>query len=515
MAKNTNRAASAIAYVAALVLATGAWAAHWEIYVDNPVTYAKEIFGGDDPADLDLTLTTDNIATDAPVDVDEQTSVAVKLWLEDGQSVAADSELEVTFTLTGGIFGQAVNWTDLSAETGGDGVGSVGNLMKKGGSQQGGAAGDASVSLRVLVPDARTINGPSGGGNTGAFVRLDVKSLEGAAGLAGAGTVTVAAAMRVTSGPDLNFPTMLVKRDEVKAVTAAPDAVPPVVAVEYVRGTSNMIANSALAVTFTGAGGTTGNIDLANRAKLAAPATKVGVASLSYVKNTDAKEADGKASFSASDGAAANITVTVSGMVRDTDTVYFDQDMDGKPGAKEGLDIADGVATKSFRLSNAGSGATVYFVPDGTTNMTAGRLNASFAVEYDATSVVNPGAKTGGANLVYNGVESKARAYAIPNPGMNDIGNIRIKCEAGGTAMCTIFLDCNEQNGMGHFGELGSEIPAGATMVLQADGIAEVLEVDEWDGRLSCDVLSSNPVSVQVLVRSGNSLVNNTYISGD
>ena len=60
MAKNTNRAASAIAYVAALVLATGAWAAHWEMYSNNPVTYAKEIFGGDDPGSTGLTLRVDD-----------------------------------------------------------------------------------------------------------------------------------------------------------------------------------------------------------------------------------------------------------------------------------------------------------------------------------------------------------------------------------------------------------------------------------------------------------------------
>ena len=36
--------------------------------------------------------------------------------------------------------------------------------------------------------------------------------------------------------------------------------------------------------------------------------------------------------------------------------------------------------------------------------------------------------------------------------------------------------------------------------------------VDSWTGRLACDVLSDRDVSVQVLVRSDNSLVNNTYV---
>ena len=63
MAKNTNRAASAIAYVAALVLATGASAFHWEMYVNNDVTYAKEVFGGDDPAADGVTLRADDAMT--------------------------------------------------------------------------------------------------------------------------------------------------------------------------------------------------------------------------------------------------------------------------------------------------------------------------------------------------------------------------------------------------------------------------------------------------------------------
>ena len=89
MAKNTNRAASAIAYVAALVLATGASGRHhWEMYVNNDVTYAKEIFGGDDPAADGVTLSGDDAMTtdDSNVDGiqnDEQT-VDLRLVLPAG-----------------------------------------------------------------------------------------------------------------------------------------------------------------------------------------------------------------------------------------------------------------------------------------------------------------------------------------------------------------------------------------------------------------------------------------------
>ena len=114
MAKNTNRVASAIAYVAALGLATGVWAAHWEMTANNPVTYAKEIFGGDDPATTGLTLRKDDDETAA---TDEQTSIDLTLFLPNdaGMSVGSGSELEVTLELHGGHFGQAVNWTDIEA----------------------------------------------------------------------------------------------------------------------------------------------------------------------------------------------------------------------------------------------------------------------------------------------------------------------------------------------------------------------------------------------------------------
>ena len=118
----------------------------------------------------------------------------------------------------------------------------------------------------------------------------------------------------------------------------------------------------------------------------------------------------------------------------------------------------------------------------------------------------------GKAQLKYEGVETYAKAYAIPNAGMDDIANVRIKCDAGGTGKCTVFLDCNGQDGMAYFGELGSPIASGATTVLQAAAIGEAIEADSWAGRLSCDVLSDKAVSVQVLVRSDDSLINNTYV---
>ena len=126
-------------------------------------------------------------------------------------------------------------------------------------------------SLESMCLTARRRFPPNADGDTGYFIRLDLGSLEG---YAGAGSVTVGAALRVTSGPDNNFPTGIEMRDAVAEVVADPEdnSVQPA---DAMAGTSDMIATAVKAVTFEGADGGQGNIDLVNRGKLAAPDTQV------------------------------------------------------------------------------------------------------------------------------------------------------------------------------------------------------------------------------------------------
>ena len=528
MAKNTNRVAGAIAYVAALGLATGAWAEHlkpnqWNLSVENPVTYAQEIFGGDNPDNLDLTLSKDNTAAGAPSGVDEQTRVELQLALPATTTVDSGGQLEVTLTLTGATFGQTVGWTDISHGTALDLVD---------GSQKGGNAGTDSVTFKVTNENAID-SGSDGGEIANATVRVNLGSLEDASGLAkDKATVTIGGTSVVTGGGTNNFPTKIATRaykcHDLNTDNSATDAVTcdgdPKTSITdqrtVVSATSAVVANSAKGVAFAFANGDGGTIDITDRTKLGASATQIPLGSLTVTKGT-AKDSGGVNAFSAGEGANANITVTVGGPVRDADTIYLDAG-GGKGGAsndkmdaKEDLSITNGVGSRTFRLSNVASGANVYFAPGGSEAMKKGEFETDFAVEYDSTSATSPASKTVKAPLNYHGVMTEAKAYAIPNAGMNDIGNVRIKCDATGSAKCTVFLDCNGQDGMAYFGELGSTIAAGATTVLQAEAIADVLDVDSWSGRLSCDVLSDKAASAQVLVRSGDSLINNTYISDE
>ena len=164
MAKSTNRVASAIASVAALWLATGAWASSWELEVEEPVTYAEEIFGGANPGNLDLTLAGDDTNT---TNGRQGTRVELQLVLPDQTNIENGAQAEVTFTISGAVFGQGINWTDI--DTGSD-------LTKVGGWIGNGRAGDSSVTVKIRTTG---VTGTTGA-ESNATVTLYIGSLEGA-----------------------------------------------------------------------------------------------------------------------------------------------------------------------------------------------------------------------------------------------------------------------------------------------------------------------------------------------
>ena len=482
MAKSTNRMTSAIASVAALWLATGAWAFYWELDVKEPVTYAEEIFGGANPGNLDLALAGDDTNT---TNGRQGTRVELQLVLPDQTNIENGAQAEVTFTISGAVFGQGINWTDI--DTGSD-------LTKVAGSIGNGRAGDSSVAVKIGTAG---VTGTTGAENN-ATVTLYLGSLEGAAGLAsGDASVTASASVRVTAGGSSNFP------DKVETPTAS----------------SNVIADSEKAWTVAPQGRLVlrGWINLDDRTKLV-PVFASDSSTLAWIRllgSSGPKEADGKTFFHSGAGSRANIYVNVSGMIRDTDSVFVDLDRDGKISAGEGLDITNGVASKGFRPRQFTTGGSrpVYYTPSGETDLKHGTFNTNISIEYEDDSLVDPEAVSFVSQLAYFQVRT---THALPNAAFNDVVRVRITCEAAGDResagvhipgdMCTVFLDCNGQDGMEYFGELGS-ISAGARTVLQAEDIAEVLGIDAWAGSLSCDVLSYyHKVSVQVLVRSDQQL---------
>lgn len=197
------------------------------------------------------------------------------------------------------------------------------------------------------------------------------------------------------------------------------------------------------------------------------------------------------------------------------DYVFFDVDVD------------EGVAVGEVGL--AGGSWKVYYRPNGEDDL---MHNTEFAVsaktDFSNRKNANANAKDGTdtsitSTLMLAGISGlPAKAYAIAPLGSTDLANVRITCE--NPKGCNAFLSCSEtQTDMegevsvvSHFGDEGIQIPAHGTVRLSKEAVAMELGLMDgvsWEGRLSCDVLSTGKVSVQVLTRSGDALVNNTYVS--
>ena len=223
----------------------------------------------------------------------------------------------MAFTISGAVFGQGINWTDI--DTGCD-------LTKVGGSLRDGRAGDSSVAVKIGTAG---VTGTTGA-ESNATVTLYISSLEGAAGLAsGDAAVTARASVQVTVEGSSNFPNKIENR----------------------TASSNVIADSEKAWTLSHLSGSLrGWINLEDRTKLVPGFDPWVFAIIHLLGSSGPKEGDGKTFFHSGAGSRAKIYVNVSGMIRDTDSVFVDLDQDGKISAGEGLDITNGVASKIFRL---------------------------------------------------------------------------------------------------------------------------------------------------------------------
>ena len=267
MAKNTNRAASAIAYVAALGLAFGASAAHWELTTDNDVIFAAEALGD---GTAELTLEVDDAMTE---DVDEATRVNLLLVAPDG--VGMNSEVTITFTLTGAVFGNTVQISDFESNDPA--------LMVVNGTKEGGRSGtDNTVSVRFKASD--NIDGATALATDDAgrpAVSLDVTAIEGAAGLATPkSAVTVSAEVELygttsnTSGIVADFPigknTRPGERDEGAMEHLDDDG-------DFkFKAADNKIASSVLGVEYSATAGADGQIMIDDRTKLVGGSISLG-----------------------------------------------------------------------------------------------------------------------------------------------------------------------------------------------------------------------------------------------
>ena len=121
-----------------------------------------------------------------------------------------------------------------------------------------------------------------------------------------------------------------------------------------------------------------------------------------------------------------------------------------------------------------------------------------------------------------------ARVYSLPAPNSpsGNLLNLRIRCESA-QACDDVRLRCFDDNGnergraelieRADRGIANGRIDPWSVAHLQADHVGDIIQRSTWDDlRMSCEVESSRPISVQILTRSGGSggpLVNNTALS--
>ena len=553
MAKLMIKAAGLFALTVAY--ATGAWAAcptgavpgstdpvegQVEVCVAQSPTYARDLFG---PDSGDIVLSYDfkgaekrtmvgGVVTRCTPEGDNGPKVVIELPDE----VPAGSKAEITYTLIGATFAQRVSNNDVVAKH------HSGDITAD--TIEGGAPGDNEVIFEVTVNDGAALDyhadwDPDGegtdcsgdrgehahpdGADGKAILVFNVPPLtEASAAITGAG-VAVRVFVDPTSG-FLRFPSRTQTLPPPVASAPRPED----------AGVRRLLkASTKSALTLGVVQGDSGTINPESRAVLQVSSAiplplkrqQLKVGTLTISTDPTVLESDGTV-FSLDnltgrrdDGdGAGSLLVSSTGDFREGDMVFWDGNNNAKYDA--GLDfdtvfeIDGGVATADFALDEVDVDSRgVIYVPNGEDPLRSGSIATVFSAEYVLSTNVTPGAKYSRSDLNYAGAEDALLAYAIAPPSNPDDSNIRVRCDK--STPCQVYFACDGADGAGYFGKMDGMIGARMVDTINAMELADVIGAEDEDfaGRLSCEVIGSG-ISVQVLTRSGDSLVNNTYVGG-
>ena len=233
-------------------------------------------------------------------------------------------------------------------------------------------------------------------------------------------------------------------------------------------------------------------------------------------RTNDALKPDGMTEVEAT--SSDKLVVTVNGNFGDGDVLIFTTGTAYSQSVA--LSISGRVATREFDLNAVDDGNmyTLYYIPASGV-VPQNTFSIMYAVNWAAADIADKPIPSGSARVQYSGLRTMAHAYAIPNPGNADQGNLRIRCQESKGTTCAVFFECRDHDGVlvgdGTLPEVA--IPGQELELYQSKtSLPRILGVRGWEGRLSCNIMSTHDVSVQLLVRSGSvgTLTNNTYISG-
>ena len=490
--------------------------------VDGASTYAAELFGKATPLTYPLNLsTTDNLT--------DRTTPTVMLTYKNAATatnVAASSTSTVKFDFTNATFTSAVLPAAMVCQTTSDGASTTPTWAACSDAaitvREGGGAGTSSVTFQ-LVTGSQAIDisaKPAAPATTDGANQM--RLVLTAPRLTATGAVSVSSSIATSAG---NIPPVVMCSTKDDAATKT---------VNEAAEACNLVVKTAAAVgvPVAAAGGTQAHIHLDDFKMLAPKAdgkAREGVSLGSYTFSVDNKTG----SILAPDGtafnedAAATLTISVDGDLNEGDKIK----VGGSDPKEMTVSAAGGPVSTLVTLSSAQPGLTALksskkvdltYVPAGKERLSHG---AEIDVDYMPrfTRVENTALKSSKDNrttLKLSGVGSEVKAYGLPHAANSkmDKTNVRVRCEngAGMDNMCRVFIECWDDEGMGDIGEVG-KLMEGEVDVLQAgDNSPEALSGLTASTRLSCRVLATGEVTVQSLVRDGETgvLINTTAVGG-
>ena len=524
----------------ALLSATFALVAYgqqYDVMQEGAKTYASELFG---PGSANLAV---DYQGNAP-------TLTLRLTLTQAQGAATDMRdaADVTMTLANATLARSVRASDFTItvpQTSIDDPGTPNTVPMSVRDRQDGARGDNAVTFEVVSTGTLSLA-------TGTIVEFDWK-LPPLMGLNPNRPVTATVEVDAAGGsgfPNSRAATVGVNTHQ--STTGVLRRAGPM-GENGVRQSIPLISFKP-ALTFSTSGGGNARIDLAGGRTQIQPAS-AGSPAQAYLGNvtvgvsaSDALQLDGRTfSIGRRQNGEGDLLVSVSGQFHGSgDDVWLDLNGNNALDNGEALSLRGGMMSGRFsllevagdtritgesaeqeRLSTEGVATRrLIYRPNGTDTLRPSTYRSNFSVDFDANQSADKAVQTTTLTTEYTVVAATGQAAAAPIVAMRqapavppinsvDVGNIRVKCEV--STDCTIYLECDDATGESWFVQLPEPIPGRSTLRLTSENLAMHLGVAEeegWDGRLSCAVMSTADISIQVLIRSGDVLVNNTYVDG-
>lgn len=552
MTRHVRRASALI--LASALFAAGAWGQtvtlrQWASSIDVASEYFGTVDGREVGRDVKGEDTAPVVTLTVHANIEEDGTTAVS-----GAALGQGNIARITYTLKGATFAETVSASNLTGEDLTSGAALETEIV------EGGSTGDSSVTIEVEVTGAditgdATLDNNRMPGAGVPKINFEVPMLQvtgavlssnpntGAPTAVGVAVTSTIAVRRARGNP---FPGVIQGADADGTVTGDPAALtaagPKVDAIAVAQSQVYNTMMPGLAFSWVTPFTNMEEVDVMSRKVIIAlgsmardpsvkdpntpaPALRIGTINVSEPASIPKDlggedpavitfESDGTTALAATDyevgdGLGGDAVITVAGPFQSGDKVYL--------GAKT-MSIDGGVAMGTVDIETLlqSTGMNVIYVPGGVDDLKPSTFVGTAKLDFDdndnsATASAGPllTRGTSSGTLGYKGFSDQGYAYGIVKGGGTDQSFVRVTCEA--PAPCVIFADCTDQAGMSYFGG-PVQVGAGETGVVSSDQIAAAIG-GGWDsGRGRCDMVSNGGLSIQHMVRSGHTLVNNSVV---